>query len=69
MLDATLSGIASVAFAFFVIFRPTVGALAMIWVIGWYALLLGAMLVALSFKLRGFGRRTEVIEPQHRRAA
>jgi uncharacterized membrane protein HdeD (DUF308 family) len=64
-----LSGIASVAFAFFVMLRPAAGALAMIWVIGWYALFMGATLVALSFKIRSLRRRTEVIEPQHRRAA
>jgi uncharacterized membrane protein HdeD (DUF308 family) len=64
-----LSGIASVAFAFFVMLRPAAGALAMIWVIGWYALFTGAMLVALSFRLRSLRGRTEVIEPEQRRAA
>lgn len=64
-----LSGIASVAFALLVMLRPAAGALAMVWMIGWYALLMGATLVVLSFKLRSLRSRAEVIEPQHRRAA
>jgi uncharacterized membrane protein HdeD (DUF308 family) len=51
-----LSGIASAVFAFLVMMRPGVGAIAMAWLIGWYALFLGAMLVLLSFKLRSLRR-------------
>jgi len=47
-----LSGVASVVFALLVMQRPATGALAMAWVIGWYALFMGAMLVMLSFRLR-----------------
>jgi len=67
-----LSGIASVIFALLVMLRPAVGALAMIWVIGWYAVLMGVMLIILSFKLRGLRRpdyQAEVTEPPTRRAA
>jgi uncharacterized membrane protein HdeD (DUF308 family) len=67
-----LSGIASVIFALLVMLRPLAGALAMIWVIGWFALLMGVMLTVLSFKLRGLRRpdyRAEVTEPPTRRAA
>ena len=64
-----LSGIASVTFAFLVMLRPAAGALAMVWVIGWYALFMGAMLVVLSFKLRSLRGQAGVIEPQRRRAA
>ena len=46
-----LSGVASVVFAFLVMLSPAAGALAMAWLIGWYALFLGAMLVILSLKL------------------
>jgi uncharacterized membrane protein HdeD (DUF308 family) len=47
-----LSGIASVLFAFLVMMRPAAGALAMAWVIGWWALFVGVTLALLSFKLR-----------------
>jgi uncharacterized membrane protein HdeD (DUF308 family) len=67
-----LSGIASVVFAFLVMMNPVAGALAMVWLIGWYAIFMGAMLIMLSFKLRGL-RRPElpvgVTEPRTRRAA
>ena len=46
-----LSGIASVVFSFVVMMSPAAGALAMAWLIGWYALLLGAMLIMLSLRL------------------
>ena len=66
-----LSGIASVIFAFLVMLRPVAGALAMIWVIGWYALFMGVTLIILSFKLRGLRRPDyrAVTEPPTRRAA
>ena len=51
-----LSGILSVLFAFLVMLRPAAGALAMAWVIGWWALFMGAMLVMLSLKLRSLRR-------------
>jgi uncharacterized membrane protein HdeD (DUF308 family) len=67
-----LSGIASVVFAFLVMMNPLAGALTMVWLIGWYAIFMGAMLIMLSFKLRGL-RRPEiaagVAEPGTRRAA
>jgi len=67
-----LSGIASVIFACLVMLRPAAGALGMIWVIGWFALLEGALLVVLSFKLRR--ARGRFVEPtvtgtRHPRAA
>jgi len=52
-----LSGIASVVFAFLLLLRPAVGALAIVWAIGWYALLMGGMLVMLSLELRGLRRQ------------
>jgi uncharacterized membrane protein HdeD (DUF308 family) len=48
-----LSGVASVVFAFLIMLSPMAGALAMAWLIGWYALFLGAMLVILSLRLHG----------------
>jgi uncharacterized membrane protein HdeD (DUF308 family) len=67
-----LSGIASVVFAFLVMMNPVAGALTMVWLIGWYAIFMGAMLIMLSFKLRSFRTRelpSGVTEPQTRRAA
>jgi uncharacterized membrane protein HdeD (DUF308 family) len=67
-----LSGIASVVFAFLVLFRPAVGALAIVWAIGWYALLMGGMLVVLSLELRGLRRQAyqaRLTEPPTRWAA
>lgn len=64
-----LSGIASVAFAFLVMMRPAAGALAMAWVIGWYALFAGVMLAILSFKLRGLRPIESAPGGEYRRAA
>jgi uncharacterized membrane protein HdeD (DUF308 family) len=46
-----LGGIASVVFSFLVMMNPAAGALAMAWLIGWYALVLGVMLILLSLRL------------------
>jgi uncharacterized membrane protein HdeD (DUF308 family) len=67
-----LSGVACMLFAFLVMLRPAAGALAMVWLIGWFAILEGAMLIALSFKLRGLrrqGYQAGITEPPTRRAA
>jgi uncharacterized membrane protein HdeD (DUF308 family) len=64
-----LSGIASVVFAFVVLLRPAAGALAMTWLIGWYAFFLGSMLVVLSLKLRKERRLDREPGGTYRRAA
>lgn len=67
-----LSGIAGVVFAFLVMDRPAAGALALVWMIGWFAIFTGAMLVMLSFKVRGLRRlddRPGVATPPTQRAA
>jgi uncharacterized membrane protein HdeD (DUF308 family) len=46
-----MSGLASVIFALLVMLNPAAGALAMSWVIGWWAVFMGLMLVALSFRV------------------
>jgi len=48
-----LSGLISVIFAFFILAQPEAGALAVIWVIGTYALIFGIFLVAFAFRIRG----------------
>jgi uncharacterized membrane protein HdeD (DUF308 family) len=64
-----LSGIASVIFAFLVMLRPAAGALAMAWLIGWYALFLGVTLVVLGFRVRGLRRLDPGLGGTYRRAA
>jgi uncharacterized membrane protein HdeD (DUF308 family) len=47
-----LGGLASVAFGAMLIARPGAGALAVLWLIGSYAIAFGALLVLLGFKVR-----------------
>ena len=47
-----LGGLVSVAFGALLIARPGAGALAVLWLIGGYAIAFGALLVLLGFKLR-----------------
>jgi len=49
-----LAGLLSVAFGVFMLVRPGAGALAVVWIIGWYATLLGVFLVMLGFRIKGF---------------
>src|SRR5262245_45347094 len=51
-----LSGLISVVFGLFVLFRPGAGALAIVWLIAFYAVLFGVLLIALSFRLRAHQR-------------
>jgi uncharacterized membrane protein HdeD (DUF308 family) len=47
-----LGGICSLLFAALMVWRPMTGAVAIVWVIGWYALLFGGAMIALSLRLR-----------------
>ncbi|HEX3442975.1 MAG TPA: HdeD family acid-resistance protein [Pseudolabrys sp.] len=47
-----LSGVLSIAFGIILIAQPGVGALAVVWLIAWYAILMGCSLIALAFRLR-----------------
>jgi uncharacterized membrane protein HdeD (DUF308 family) len=49
-----LSGLLSIIFAFYLIARPGEGALALVWVIGAYAVVFGVILVAFAFRIRNF---------------
>jgi uncharacterized membrane protein HdeD (DUF308 family) len=47
-----LAGVASILFGLLLISRPGVGALAVIWTIGTYAIVFGGLLVALGFRVK-----------------
>ena len=49
-----LSGLLSIAFGMLLIARPGSGALALVWVIGSFAILHGCTLIALAFRLKQF---------------
>jgi uncharacterized membrane protein HdeD (DUF308 family) len=51
-----LSGLLSIAFGVLLIARPGSGALALVWVIGSFAILHGCTLIALAFRLKQFRR-------------
>jgi uncharacterized membrane protein HdeD (DUF308 family) len=53
-----LSGAASVLFGTILIVRPDVGAVAVTWLIGLYAILFGVLLLALAFRLRTWQRQS-----------
>ena len=47
-----LSGVVSALFGLYVIARPGQGALAIIWIIAFFALIMGFLLLGVGFKLR-----------------
>jgi uncharacterized membrane protein HdeD (DUF308 family) len=66
-----VGGVASIIFAWLVLFRPVTGALVMATVIGIYALILGTTEIVLAFSLRGRRdlERSGGVKPAHPRAA
>jgi len=60
------SGVLSIAFGVLLAANPGSGALAVTWLIGLYAVLFGAFLVALGFRLRNWGAIAEHPAPAHR---
>ncbi len=55
-----LGGIASIVFGFLMVWFPLAGALALVWLIGAYAILFGLIMIALSLRLRGHSSATQV---------
>ena len=51
-----LSGILSVLFGLALVVNPGAGALAVVWLIGAYAIVFGLLLIALGFRLRSWSR-------------
>jgi uncharacterized membrane protein HdeD (DUF308 family) len=52
-----LAGLASVVFGVLLMVRPAAGALAVLWLIGTYAIIFGVLLIMLAFKVRTFGSK------------
>jgi len=58
-----LGGVFSILFGAVLLFNPAAGALAVVWIIGAYAIVFGVLLMALGFKLRGLERITHQMTP------
>jgi uncharacterized membrane protein HdeD (DUF308 family) len=54
-----LAGLLSIAFGVLLLARPVAGLLALALLFGWFAILYGAALTALGFRLRGWQKRLE----------
>ena len=63
-----LSGLASVLFGGLLLFSPGAGALAVLWIIGSYAIIFGGLLIALGFRLRAVGHRLDDLTQDPREA-
>jgi uncharacterized membrane protein HdeD (DUF308 family) len=64
-----LAGVVSVAFGLFLFASPRTGALAVVLWIGFWAAVLGVILIALAFRLRKWNRAVEAEQPRQARAA
>ena len=51
-----LNGALSIAFGVLLFARPGAGAVALVWMIGWFAVVFGCLSVALAFRLKKFKR-------------
>ena len=61
-----LSGVLSIVFGILVALQPDAGALAVVWLLGAYALLFGVTLIGLAFRVRGLGRELHAeSQPEH----
>lgn len=56
-----LDGVFSVAFGILLIAQPVAGALAVVWMIGVYAIANGVMLVVLAFRLRNLAAKVDAL--------
>jgi uncharacterized membrane protein HdeD (DUF308 family) len=64
-----LAGIASVVFGVILLFQPAAGALALIWLIGAWALVFGILLMILAFRMRNWKGFIAVSAPAFRTGA
>jgi uncharacterized membrane protein HdeD (DUF308 family) len=51
-----LAGVVSIVFGILVFLFPGAGALALVWLVSFYAVLTGVLLLALAFRMRGSGK-------------
>jgi uncharacterized membrane protein HdeD (DUF308 family) len=51
-----LTGALAIAFGVILIAKPGAGAVALVWMIGWFAIVFGCLYIALSFRLKKFKR-------------
>ncbi len=51
-----LNGILSIAFGVILMVQPGAGALAVVWMIAWFAIFFGCLYIALAFRLRQYKR-------------
>jgi uncharacterized membrane protein HdeD (DUF308 family) len=56
-----LGGVISVIFGGLLLFNPGAGALALVWLIGLYAIIFGALLIILSFRLKSVASRLAAV--------
>jgi uncharacterized membrane protein HdeD (DUF308 family) len=54
-----LAGILSVAFGLIVMIFPGAGALALVWMVSFYSMLIGVLLLALALRMRSGGKATQ----------
>lgn len=59
-----LAGVASILFGVLLFLNPGAGALAVVWLIGAYAIVFGALLIALGLRLRGMVRSAGRMSPR-----
>jgi uncharacterized membrane protein HdeD (DUF308 family) len=59
-----LSGIVSLLFGVALLINPGVGLVAVVWIIGAYAIVFGVLLLALGFKLRSLEHRAKGMTPR-----
>lgn len=55
-----LGGLVSIVFGIFLMLHPGAGALALVWLIGIYAVAFGIVIVILAFKTRSFSKQLDV---------
>ena len=53
-----LSGVLSIAFGLILFAQPATGALALVWLIAWFAVLSGIVNIALAFRVKQYHQRT-----------
>jgi uncharacterized membrane protein HdeD (DUF308 family) len=59
-----LAGVASLLFGFALLVSPSAGALAVVWLIGAYSIVFGALLIALGLRLHSHGRSADHMTPR-----